>query len=297
MKANIHLKSLLAAGFMSFLAACTPSEKGSVVATAERDSGIIGGEEVVVEEGNMQASINGETAVRNSSIAESTVAIFAYVMNEDGSEQQFTCTGSVLTANTILTAAHCVPADGEYKATALYVVFNPDLNSIAKENVRKVVSTVVHPSWGVEKTGDKNTHDLAVLKFAGPLPLNYTQANILWTKNQIHQGLTVTLAGYGLVETDGVNVKDSDHLRKVDVEVLGKWGKTEVVLDQSHGKGACHGDSGGPAFVNLDGIDYVWGITSRGTGKDGKDDCSGYAIYTNISSELHFIKTALKSLK
>lgn len=295
MKANVHLKSLLAAGFMSLITACTPSEKGSVV--SDRNSGIIGGEEVVVDESSTVAVITSESSVNNNSIAESTVAIFAYVITQDDQEQQFTCTGSVLTANTILTAAHCVPEEGEYKASALYVVFNSDLKSIVKENVRKVVSTAVHPSWGVEKQGDKNTHDLAVLKFAGSLPENYHQANILWTKNQIHKGLTVTLAGYGLIETDGENVKHSDHLRKVDVDVAGAWGKTEVVLDQSRGKGACHGDSGGPAFVNLNGIDYVWGVTSRGAGQNGKDDCSGFAIYTNVSTELRFVKTALKALQ
>ncbi|MNY53743.1 Trypsin [compost metagenome] len=104
----------------------------------------------------------------------------------------------------------------------------------------------------------------------------------------------MTLAGYGL--TDGVNKTGDNLLRKTDVQIIEHFGKTEVALDQSQGKGACHGDSGGPAFLKVAGVEYVWGITSRGIGKDGVDDCSLFSLYTKVTAQQAFVDGALATL-
>lgn len=274
------LKAALVTGLLGSLIACSPSQQHSVQLGADSSS-IIGG-----------APVDNKDA-----IAKSTVAIVASVVTKDDKEGQFICTGSLLKENIILTAGHCVPVVGEeYKEVALYVIFNTDLNQMQKADVRLVVDHAVHTQYGQVGQDGEDAHDLALIKFAGAMAPGYQLAKFLDDESLLKPGTKVTLAGYGLIETDGVNTKSDDRLRKVDVEVVEDFGKTEVLLDQTQGKGACHGDSGGPAFLNVNGTQYVWGVTSRGAGKDGKDDCSLVSVYTKVKAQSEFVNSALKKL-
>lgn len=239
--------------------------------------------------------IGGVQVEAADSIAKSTVAIIGAVTTKDDEENQFICTGSLLSDNVVLTAGHCVPSEKEYKTVALYVIFTRDLNKMERTDIRLVTDAVVHPLYSDDNTG-ADTHDVAVLRFAGAKAEGYDIAKFLDDETVLTEGATVTLAGYGLNETDGVTTKSDNTLRKVNVEVAGAYGQNEIILDQRNGRGACHGDSGGPAFVNVGGVEYVWGITSRGSGKDGVDDCSLAAIYTKVKSERIFIDAALAHL-
>ncbi|MBV2168077.1 MAG: trypsin-like serine protease [Bdellovibrio sp.] len=274
------LKAALVTGLLGSLIACSPAQQHSVQLGADSSS-IIGG-----------------TPVENKdAIAKSTVAIVASVVTKDNQEGQFICTGSLLKENVILTAGHCVPVVGEeYKEVALYVIFNTDLNKMQKADVRLVVDHVIHTQYGQVGQEGEDAHDLALIKFAGAMAPGYQLAKFLDDESLLKPGTKVTLAGYGLIETDGVNTKSDDRLRKVDVQVVEDFGKTEVLLDQTQGKGACHGDSGGPAFLDVNGTQYVWGVTSRGAGKDGKDDCSLVSVYTKVKSQSEFVNSALKLL-
>lgn len=196
----------------------------------------------------------------------------------------------------VLTAGHCVPVGDEIQEAALYIIFNSDLSRMQRTDVRLVSDAVIHPEYGKIGGQGEDANDVAVLKFAGAMPVEYGTANFLSDESLLTSGTKVTLAGYGLIETDGVNTKSDDRLRKVDVEIVEGFGETEILLDQTRGKGACHGDSGGPAFLEVGGIQYVWGITSRGAGKDGKDDCSLVSVYTKVGSQSVFINKAMKVL-
>lgn len=251
-------------------------EAGEVVATG---SSIIGGVQVDAAD----------------TISKSTVAILASVTTEDGKEGQSICTGSLLSDNVVLTAGHCVPSEKEFKTVAMYVIFNRDLNKMGRADIRLVTDAFVHPLYGTSKNG-ADAHDVAVIRFAGAKAEGYEVAKFLDDESILKQGAIVTLAGYGLNETDGVTTKSDNTLRKVDVQVYDHFGNHEIILDQTQGKGACHGDSGGPAFIQVGGVQYVWGITSRGAGKNGVDDCSLAAVYTKVKSERSFIDAALAEL-
>ena len=75
-----------------------------------------------------------------------------------------------------------------------------------------------------------------------------------------------------------------------------QYGKTEVEMNQTQGKGACHGDSGGPAFVVSGGQYYLFGVTSRGPSNQ-PDNCASAGIYTNILAHLDFIQSASEQLR
>lgn len=273
-------KSLVLTGVAAALAACSPATQNSVQ-SGTQSTGIIGGQPVDTKD----------------SIAKTTVAIIASVKTADDQEGQFICTGSLLKHNMVLTAGHCVPQVGEeYKEVSLYVIFNTDINNMQRTDIRLVVDSEVHEDYGKIGQDGEDASDVAVLRFAGGMAPGYQIAKFLSDESLLVPGTKVTLAGYGLIETDGVNTKSDDRLRKVDVEIADSFGKTEMLLDQTQGKGACHGDSGGPAFLEVNGVQYVWGITSRGAGKDGKDDCSLVAVYTKVKSQATFISKAIKTL-
>ncbi len=70
---------------------------------------------------------------------------------------------------------------------------------------------------------------------------------------------------------------------------------SEASLDQRRGTGACHGDSGGPAYLALEGGYALWGVTSRGL-NDPNDDCSQFAIYTKAMPYANWIVKAKRFL-
>lgn len=260
---------------------------------------------IVNQDDNRTGIIGGEIVATDDLIAKSTVAIVASVMfreteetkNMPNREAQFICTGTLISDNIILTAGHCVPQVGDiYEEAVLYVVFNTDMHKMNPGDVRIVDNYKIHPDY--EKVGPmgEDMNDIALIRFNGVKPANYSAAKFLPDDSLLTAGQNVTLAGYGLIETDGVTTKSDEKLRKVDVSIVGDFGKTEVLLDQSQGKGACHGDSGGPAFVTVNSIPYVWGITSRGAGKDGVDDCSLVSVYTKFNAQQDFLIQALIEL-
>lgn len=277
------LKIVFTTSLLSYLVACSPVGKST--ATIEKlgaeSSGIIGGD--IVNDDDL--------------IAKSTVALIAQVVSKkDKTVSQSTCTGTLLPNNIIITAGHCIPtADPAENMVMIVVLFGTNIEKPTREQQRLVTEVMIHPEYG--KTEDRfDVHDLAMIKFSGSVPEGFAPAKLLSDESVLTPGTTVTLAGYGIIKTDGKTTESNRRLNKVDVAIARSVGKHEVVVDQRFGKGACHGDSGGPAFVEINGSLFVWGVTSRGSGKNGVDDCSLFGIYTKIRSEASFVLGAYQQL-
>jgi secreted trypsin-like serine protease len=60
------------------------------------------------------------------------------------------------------------------------------------------------------------------------------------------------------------------------------FSETEISFSSTDGSGACHGDSGGPAFATIKGQKVIVGITSRTTDKSG--GCHKDSVYTNVAA-------------
>jgi secreted trypsin-like serine protease len=125
---------------------------------------------------------------------------------------------------------------------------------------------------------------------------------LLQDNSALKNGTIVTHAGYGITDGSADAQASGDDgagvLREVDTTIAqAPYGKTEVEMEQHHGKGACHGDSGGPAFLKAaDGSLQLFGVTSRGPA-DQPDDCATYGIYSNILAHLDFIQSATSELR
>lgn len=202
------------------------------------------------------------------------------------------CTGSIVSDALLITAAHCV--DG--KPSDLRLIFGKNIKDEANRVVKQIDSYKVSPLWPFRQDEELNSGDIAMIKFSGGLPAGYRPAQILADPGQLQNGTVVTLAGYGI--SDGVAHTGGGTLRYTDVKVLNnQYSESELLVAQNEGRGACHGDSGGPAYVRVNGQLMLWGVTNRGV-NDPKNDCSVSAAYASIPYYKEWLKeTSAELLK
>ncbi|AHZ83832.1 hypothetical protein Bb109J_c3226 [Bdellovibrio bacteriovorus] len=246
----VKLNKLLISGIMASLAlsACAPQKNDSSILTS--GDGIIGGTEVKSED----------------SISQSIVAVY------DAFEGQI-CTGSLLPNNIVLTAAHCIGLFQE----DMYVFFGTTITSASEH--RKVEKIEVSQYWENRRGEEFDTGDIALIKFSGEAPKGYKPATFLTSRRNIKKGAEIVLAGYGIA--DGKTGDGIGTLRTTKVKIENtNYSTSEFLVDQTQGTGACHGDSGGPAYLEQNGKLYLMGITSRGV-KDDANDCSQYSAFTS----------------
>ena len=126
-------------------------------------------------------------------------------------------------------------------------------NGSGKTTILKLIQAVLTPNLGdiylipfteieLEIQNSSKNYEIKVLP--KPITVSYTlelkYPGYLNKNNEIvenagdvtvPEGTKVTLAGYGLIKTDGVNTESDDRLRKVQVEIAGNFGKHEILLD------------------------------------------------------------------
>ncbi len=250
------------------------------------------------DQGSNQESLNGIIGGKEMNGSE---VYAAHIVGIYDASIGAICTGSILSPSIVVTAAHCV----ESSASSLRLVFGNDFNSRAIV-IRNVDSTQTSPLWPFRQNAPTNTGDIALIRFSGGLPSGYKPVKFLTDATKLSDGMTVTLAGFGA--SDVVQVRDpksgaltSDHqgagkLRYTETTIAtAAFTKSEFLTDSSKGRGACHGDSGGPAFVNVNGDLVVTGVTSRSVNDPG-DTCAVGAAYTNIPFYAKWIVQTAKKL-
>lgn len=242
--------------------------------------------------------IGGDDVQAGDPIAASTVLI---VGQENGGE--FICSGSLIAQNLVLTAAHCLGTTGKAK---LAIAFRTDINGSGAVVAAKAQA---RPSDFVKNSEQSQVDwdDLAVLRLASDAPAGYAPAVILQDASAIQDGADVTLAGYGINVPVAPPNSDagSGVLRKVDQVILkAQYGATEVLVSEKD-KGACHGDSGGPAFVAAaDGSLQLFGVTSRlteddpvvGSGANQAIACTVDMVYTSVLARAAWIQATAAKL-
>lgn len=260
-------KALLLISLLS-LAACAPQNSQQVIAADA--AGIVGGDKV-------EASSN---------IGRSTVGLYEAKIG-------YICSGTLIAKNLVLTAAHCI----DPQAKDLIVIFAPEMKKAKPEQIRRVVRAVVHPDYsGSVQT--KDTADIAVLRFEGEAPAGYTVTPMLFEPGYLNNDTRTIVAGYGLswtvVLSRGAGTLRTTKLSIDDVN----FSRTEVMLGQSVRKGICSGDSGGPAYLEMNGRLHVWGVASRGDSLPGllTPKCMLFSVFTRVDAHKTFIEGAIADL-
>ncbi len=285
---------LIASLLTALAIGCSPVSKSSIDA---RGTGIIGGTEV--SEGSL--------------LQQSVVGIY-------DAEEGALCTGSLIANNIVLTAAHCIgknPTDLIIVfSTDLIGTLNKgqdDKTSLFKK-IRRGFKTIVHDEWGKKHVRDEAWGDIALIRFEGTAPEGFKPATFISSSSLLKNGTTVTVAGYGvnsnvLIPVDPTQTPDfkkmldDGHvfcedegeasgkcyreevsgeglLRTTEIVIEGAFNSTEVILNQTKGQASCEGDSGGPAYLKVNGEYQLWGVTSRGT-----RGCNGYVLYTDAVAQ------------
>lgn len=219
----------------------------------------------------------------------------AFILAADKKGEGFSCTGTVISPNLVLTAGHCVEdiITGKKTPVAQYVVVtgSSDIRDSTVRQVSRVSRTILDPNFNRFKVhGDAGLLVLATPTTVPPIALaGPTDAPLLAANTP------TWIAGWGLSGT----------LRKLKRTPVLRRGATfvqERLYCRNHARayypffnyssqlctitppgfsiGTCHGDSGGPALAfREDGTPVQIGITSLGAA-----DCDTHLpdIFTRI---------------
>ena len=209
----------------------------------------------------------------------SVVAVYG---QQPGATGGFLCTGSVIAPTVILTAAHCVSEVETGAGAEFTVITSPD---VAKSRGQQLAVSAVHanPLWNPDDLEAGHDQGIVILSqptALRPLPINRKKL----TSSLV--GRSVRIVGYGL---DDGSRQTGAGLKRQAITALGTI-FTNLILVGNSRHGTCNGDSGGPAFMNISGVETIVGTTSYGNA-----DCTDGGFDARVDTDLAFIDQFLPS--
>ena len=187
------------------------------------------------------------------------------------------CSGTLISENVFLTASHCTAPVDETLASIpgaeMLVTFDP---TISESSTFYTGTWYTNPNY-LAGNGASDTGDVAVIvldQSPGIAPASLPTAGLLDELQASHtlKDTIFTAVGYGTVRdthrTGFQGILDNLDRNRVDQGFLSltkAW--ITLSMNSSTGNGGtCYGDSGGPHFIHLDGVetDIVAAITVTG---------------------------------
>ena len=206
--------------------------------------------------------------------AVATIAVFP-----DGSI--FWCSGTLVSARVVVTAAHCTPPPGV--TLPIFVSFATNL--LDRKSWREVVAFATHPEFTGTPTVESDPHDVAVLILAKPVkditPAKLATVGYLDALRAagLIQDAKFAILGYGLDEnlqlTGDRRIAYSEYQNLHEARLI-----TSSNANRGNG-GVCNRDSGGPV-LHSDGITEFFVALHRG----GSGNCAqaGYNEHYRVDT-------------
>lgn len=250
---------------LGLTAACGPAGTPTGIPVQEDQAGIIGGRKVK----------------KNSLIFKHTVAIY-------DSKKHSTCSGTLISRYAVLTAAHCIPDD----TSKMFVVFATKMRNASTAEKRKVAKAVRHPEYNTD-VASLNSNDLGVIFLESEAPNTHLSADLLTNFDLVKEKARLKVAGYGVAWSWGLAL-GTGTLREEALEVRSiDYSETEFLINLSMKGANCSGDSGGPAFLELNHKLYLVGVTSRGDSLPFFPDCILFSVMTRVDPYIDWIRGVL----
>jgi V8-like Glu-specific endopeptidase len=200
------------------------------------------------------------------------------------------CTATVIGKRLLLTAAHCV--NGAGNGDTFQARFST--SAFAGGKLVNVVKTDFDRQFNEANLGGSHDIAVAVLAEDAPAPAIKVSQTVL---QQADVGADIRIVGFGN-NVGGANATGAGTKRQTNVKV-------EQVLNSTPAKaqtgvasalfrlgdsqdGTCNGDSGGPAFRSVNGVDEVIGVTSF-----GDVNCAVNGFDTSTAAFFGFLKPFL----
>ena len=207
------------------------------------------------------------------------------------SESNYLCGGSLISSTRVLTAAHCA----KDVSSAIIILGAMNLYEYEPFQVRISVpasAIVSHPQYN-SKTFQ---NDIAIIKLPSAVVFNYKISSIeLADSLNDFYGITAIVSGWGnfdytrhsssYLRFANMNVIENPRCRNDVVAIY----ETTICAMGEGNISTCHGDSGGPLAVKLNGKKILIGVTSFGIDKR----CgSGLPVgFSRVTSFMPWIKS------
>jgi hypothetical protein len=226
----------------------------------------------------------------------------------------FVCSSSLIAPDVVLLAAHCLDdyaftfGMGEIEDKEVWWTRQSDLTSWDGSQQNPVLPNdaipawdwVIHPDFSMEDFGIGITQndDIALIFLDSPV-LDIDHA-FLPTDNlgsQLEEGMEVAVVGWGQQIATGMwdaPPAGSYATKQMGVSSIDELGSHEFLVGALESDvRKCHGDSGGPSFLEMDGELRVVGVTSHAYDETDCFEIGG--VDTRVDPYLDWIDEELKS--
>ncbi len=168
------------------------------------------------------------------------------------------CTGTLIGAQWVLTAAHCLDAGLAVSQIRFYI--GNDARDPNSGQFYRAAELIIHESY-VSAT---LTNDIALVRLQSAVP-GVTAIPFNVADLEPYEGQQALFVGFGAVE--GVQESGSGLKRSASIALTSVY--AEHVRSPYSGTGTCFGDSGGPALLAINNTTSVVALTSAGESCQG----------------------------